>query len=614
MTAPLTYGEHEIRKYVRFCEKFLDDGNGGPWTIKGREYVLDEIWRPMMGYRLVQAPHTDIDELCTACRERFWSIELDYRHTPPPGHRASCEGLVRKPIIATILNIPRRNAKTHSVLSFLAARCFLKSNQRWAFLAAAEDQADELLDNKLVRPLSRHPGNSAVDWDIRDMFTTSGTKLEVPSRNSWIEVLASSHASITGRGNTGVAADECRDLKARVPAAVMATIYDAHGWECPKCFRQWMGEDGPATCPRDGQALERWFGRIVFASSSGVIEDDDERDWFGNLVKARVAQPVPEAHVFTTGKIINPSVSTEIVDASMSIAAGVPGFEDLVAVEASNMSLRRGEIYLKAEDVRLVVDKKGTLADACESDRAAVWFLDTSDKADITTLAVIVDDAGPKESPFERIALGHLKIWDPNDDEQCPTGVIDDEEIERYLAVVHERFTRLRRRRVDTRGRPWAIAMVTRIRKKAWGRQVDPYEGKQVDDDAGFEALHDYVLEKRILIPRPLKDDGKAIFPGMDPHARLLRELVALKKVERRYGGIGVEDPNADHRGRNKRKKGIHRDAAASLAGAALLAWEERKKLAGAIDNAKVHEANARGRTSALRSRRTGGGFFSEQS
>lgn len=592
---------------MRFCEKFLDDGRGGPWTLKGREYVLEEIWKPMMGYRLVAAPHSDPEDLCPACKAVFWRIELEQRHTPPPGHRArGCEGLVRVPVIATILNIPRRNAKTHSVLSFLCARIFLKPNQRWAFMAAAEDQADELLETKLVRPLSR------PELGITDYFHVSDTKLEVPSRNSWIEILPAAHGSVTGRGNTGVAVDECRDVKARTVSAVMPTIYDAHGWECPRCARQWNGDDAPKTCPKDGRALEKWHGRLAFASSSGIVEDNDERDWFGNLVKARLQAPIASAHVFATEKIINPSVAVEIVDASVDIVSGVPGLEELVAIEASNKSMRRGEVYLKPEDVKAIVDKKGVIEDHDESDRAAVLFLDTSDIADLTTLAVLVDDAHQNESPLSRVALGHLKTWDPNDSEQCPAGVIDEGEIEAYLQRIHARFTRLRRAQVDTRGRPWAIAMVNRIRKTGWGRKVEAYNGKQADDDAGYEALHDLVLERRILIPKPKKDDGTAIRPGMDPHARLLRELPALKKVDRSgpRGGFGVVDPNAGKSGRNRNRKGLHRDVAAAVAGAALLAWEERNKLETKTDNDRVHQANANGR---VRVMRRGKGIFSER-
>lgn len=508
------------------------------------------------------------------------------------------------------MNIPRRNAKTHSILSFLCARIFRKANQRWAFIAAAEDQAGELIHTKLVRPLSR-PHLGLVGHFKVGTTAGGGFKLEVPEQNSWIEILPTSAASGVGRGNTGVAIDECRDVKADVPAAVQATIYDAHGWECPSCLQQWHGETAREVCPKDGRLLERWHGRLVFASSSGAVKDVDTKDWFGNLVRARIEQPVPEAHVFATEKIINPSVSVQIVDASMSIFSGVPALEDLVAVEASNRPMRPGDVYLKPDDVKGVVDKRGELRDACESDRAAVWFLDTSDKVDLCTLAVLVDDAGldehgQPEKPFTRVALRHLKIWDPNDRRQLPAGVIDDEEVAEYLALVHENFTRLRRRQVDTRGRPWAISMLDRIKRHAFGRSIESYNGKQVNDDAGWEALHDYVVDRRIRIPRPLADEGKQIFPGMDPHARLLRELPALKKVDRKHGGMGVEDPNADRRGRNKNKKGLHRDAAAALAGAALLAWEERKKLAGSHDRTKTHAVNLRGRDPIVRRDRSG--------
>lgn len=560
----------------------------------------------MSGYRVAPAPHTDVEDLCDACRGELGKIVLEHRHVPPFGHERGCEGLQRKPIIATLLNIPRRNAKTHSVLSNLAARIFLKANQRWAFLASAEDQADVLLDEKLVRPLSR------PELGLVGHFELDGTKLIVPYRNSWIEVLPSTHGSITGRGNTGAAIDECRDVKARTVAAVAGTIFDAHGWECPKCARQWKGEEAPAVCPKDSRPLERWYGRLVFASSSGIREENDDKDWFDNAVKARLAHPIPEAHVFSTDRIINPSVSVEIVDAAGNLFSDVPGLSEFMAVEVSNKSLRRGEVFLRPEDVSACVDRKGVIVDRDESDRAAVWFLDTSDKSDLTTLAVLVDDAREAESPLERIALQHLKVWDPNDRMQCPNGVIDEDEIAEYLERIHGRFTRLRRAAIDTRGRPWAISLLARCAKESWARRIESYAGKQVDDDAGFEALHDYVLERRILIPKPKGDDAATIKPGMDPHARLLRELPALKKVDRgARGGFSVVDPNADKRGRNRNRKGLHRDVAAAVAGAALLAWEERKKLAISTDNSRVHAVNEKGR---VRVGRRGTGIWGERS
>lgn len=589
MPAPLSHGEQELLKYRRFCEKFLDNGNGRPWSLKGREYVLDEIWRPMLGYRTVASPGAEVDELCPACREQFWAIEVDHRMTAAPGHRAPCEGLRRVPVITTLLSIPRRNAKSHSILSFLAARIFLKSNQRWAFMASAEDQAEEILETKIVRPLSRNPESTpAVDWDIRPWFKVEGSKLIVPSQNSWIEVLPSSAGSITGRGNTGVAIDECRDVDALAAAAIIPTIWDCDGWECPRCMKQWDAHDSPPACPTDGSPLERWNGRVVLASSMGRVTDNDDKDWFANTVKARLARPKPTAHVFYTDKIINPSVSIEIVDASVDVFSDVPGMSDYMAIESSNQPTRPGDSYMTADDVKAILDRN--LEDVCGSTRHAVLFLDTSDTTDLTTLAVIVDDARENEAAFWRDALGHIKVWEPQNPQQCPGGVIVESEIEAYLERVFGLYPKLRRAQVDTRGRPWAFAMVNRIRKTAWGKRLEHYMGKQEDDDAGYQALHDLVLQKRFRMPRPKKDEGAKLFPGMDPHARLMRELPALRKVTRpgARGGFGVVDPNANARGRNKNKKGLHRDIAAGVAGAAALAQEEHVKLATSNDSSTI--------------------------
>lgn len=566
----------DLDKVTDFCQRFLDDGNEGPWSITGREYVLDEIWRPLVGYRVLQPKGYLSSDLCGACSPLVGAVEVTERHVHPLDHSSPCPGLVRKPLVITAVNLPRRNAKTHSILSFAIATAFLKRNKRWAFVAAAKDQADELFETKILRPLRKHEALRPF-WD----HVKSENKLSVPGKNSWIEILPTSFGSITGRGYTGVLIDESRDVPAEVAAKLMPSIFDCHGVECPKGHGHWQvpapgsgGTPPPAKCPTCGIPPERWFGRLLFASSSGIITDDPKKDWFTNFVAKRLEKPHGHVYVFATGKTLNPSVSSEIVDAVAEAFADVDGINDYVMVETTNISVRAGESYLTKPDVEAVVDRR--LTDTDHSDRHAVWFLDASEKHDLTTLAVIVDDARHDETPFHRIAVQHLCIWNPRDRRQCPAGIVDDRAVEAYLETLEDRFPKIRRGSVDTRGMSWAALMMERAKGKAWRRRADAYAGKQPDDDGAYDKLRDFVLDKRIRIP----DD-----------ADLKAELLAIKRVHRRHGAIGVEDPNANAAGRNKRKGGIHRDVSMAVAGATMLAWEQLK-LAQRGDGSLAQKAN----------------------
>lgn len=552
----------ELAKLVSFCERFLDDGNEGPWSIVGREYVIDEIWTPLQGYRVLPPKGQTREDLCAACQPLIGGTELTERHVHPFGHEEWCAGATRTPLVISLVNLPRRNAKTHSILSYAIASAFLKRNKRWAFVAAAKDQTDELIEQKILRPLRRHEA-------LRDFYRPVGDKIEIPGKNSWIEVLPTSFGSVTGRGYTGVLVDESRDVEARVAAALMPSIFDCHGVECPKCGQHWQvpqkgsgGKQPPALCPKCNVPPERWYGRLLFASSSGIRDGNVSREWFDDAVEKRLAKPHRNVHVFSTGKILNPSVATEIVDAVAEAWADVDGINVHVAVETTNQSIRRGEAFLTRADVDRATDRR--LIDTDASSRLAVWFLDASEKHDLTTLAVIVDDARANETPFARLALQHLKVWDPRNRADCPDGVIDDEAIAAYLERVADRFPKIRRGEVDTRGLPWAAAMMERCRGKTWRLRADHYVGKQVDDDAAYAALRDAVMGQRLRLPY---------------HPKLVEELLAIQTIKRRGGLPGVVDPNANAQGRNRNRGGLHRDVSMAVAGAVMLAHEERIKL-----------------------------------
>lgn len=566
-----------IEARVAFNARYNDDDSGGPWTVEGRDYIVDEMWRPLESFRAWPRKGT-ASHLCAPCRASVGAIVQDTRLVPIA--HAGCPGLEAKPIAVVAANVPRRSGKTLNGLAYALSEIFLSPNKRVAYIAAAEDQAGELVETKLAKKIERHP-------QLKSRCHITATKIEVPKKNSWLEVLPASHASVTGRGYTLIIADEVRDLHARVFGAVAVSILASHGVECPNAHGSWpvldRGPAPPTHCPACGADLSRWFARLFAMSASGQIEDVAEKDWFDTFIQKRQEKPHPNVHVFRTDKKINPSVSTELVDAFSEAFEDVPGLADVMAIEIGNKPLRKGEVYLKPSEVHAIVDHSLRNNDASTS--PAVAFIDTSKTGDKTSLVVCVDDSPTKlcracgyegdgvdhrqrsqscklESPppFYRMAQWHLMVWDPTDKASCPDGVVDVARVEAHLDYIVPRFTRLLKFKVDTRVMPWAKQLVVSCQRKPWGRgRVEPFEGGQMDDSAMYLELLSRVTAKTIRIPNDERE---------------IAELVSLRKVDLPKGGIKVVDPNADKSGRNRRVGGIHRDIAMSLAACCLLAAE----------------------------------------
>jgi hypothetical protein len=79
----------------------------------------------------------------------------------------------------------------------------------------------------------------------------------------------------------------------------------------------------------------------------------------------------------------------------------------------------------------------------------------------------------------------------------------------------------------------------------------------------------------------------------------LRRELLAMRKRDLPTGGIEVYDAGGDKAGRNRRKGGIHRDVAMSLAGCCKLAAEIRFSALHGNGGAIAKRANSNSAVSA---------------
>lgn len=567
---------------VAFNEVYNDDDAGGPWTLEGRDYVLDEMWRPLESFRAWPRRGT-APLLCDACRVTVGTIVQDTRLVPVA--HDDCPGLDAKPIAIVGTNVPRRSGKTLNGLAYAQSVIFLEPNKRVAYIAAAEDQAEELVEQKLGSKIRKHPA-LAKRCDI------VANKITVPKKNSWLEVLPASHASVTGRGYTHIIFDETRDILARVFGALAVSILASHGVECENAHGSWpvnaRGAPPPTHCPSCGAELRRWYARILAMSASGLVDDVADKDWYDVWIQKRLEKPHPNVHVWRTEQRVNPTVSVELADAMLEAFEDVPGMADIMNVEIGNKPMRRGEVYLKPTEVQAIADH--SLKDQDASTLPAVAFVDTSKTGDKTSLVVCVDEttftiacdtcgfrgtearehrvcAGKLRGPmaFERMALLHLQVWDPADRSSCPGGFVDPLAVEAHLDRVVPRFTRLLKLHVDTRVMPWAKQLVAKCQAKPWGRgRVEGFEGKQMADSAMYLELLDRVTARTLRIPND---------------ARLVAELIALRKQDLPGGGIKVLDPNADKSGRNRRVGGIHRDIAMSLAGCCLLAAELRLEM-----------------------------------
>lgn len=570
-----------LEAHVDFNEKYNDDDAGGRWTLEGRDYVRNEIWGPLQSYHLTPRSPEEATQLCPLCRSQVMAEQFASEWTAPKGHAKSCPGLEATPIIANGVNAPRRDGKTKNGTAYALSTIFLEKWKRVAYIAAAEDQSEELVETKLGRVIKRHPKLVAKSH-------VTANKIEVPKKNSHLEVLSTSAASVTGRGYTHILVDEARDLGAKVFIALIASVFASHGVECPHAHGSWAvlenGPPPPDECPHCGSELSRWYPRILVMSASGEVQDVQQKDWFDEWIAKRIEIPVAGTHVWRTEQRMNPSVSKKVVSVVQKSFGDVPGLEHHLDVEIGNKPLRRGEIYVKKQEVDAITDHR--LRDRDASTRPAVAFVDTSKTGDKTSLVICIDDDDPIPSalkayklqhydkndpkcprdgrllgtPFEFLAVWHIKVWDPADKESCPGGYVDPDAVEKYLDLVVPRFTRLLKLKVDTRVMPWAKKLVANCSRKPWGRgRVEAYEGQLADDSAMYLELLQRVTARTLRIPK---------------HDALLKEFVSLRKIDLARGQIKVVDANADKSGRNRRVGGLHRDIVMSLAGDCLLAHE----------------------------------------
>jgi hypothetical protein len=538
---------------IEFCLRHITTKEGRPWSLAGREWVRDEFFRAANGWKLWPE---DAALLCDGCRERAgviveWSAELVAELSI--GCKPGCAGLRLEPIMVTVLNLPRREGKTLNTAAYLLSTLFLERRRYVTYVAAAGKQTRELLEENFKTPID-------LDEQLRRRCVVLGDSIRVPHTGSKLSVVDTAHQSITGRGRTHVVIDEARDIDARVIAALLPSMRDQNGLECPAGHRVSAALDsGIESCSICGLALRPWYGRVIIESSSGLLEGD-ERDWFAQLVERLEAEPHPNVHLYRTVDATNPAIAPKATAMLGTVFGRLPAMSTYVDVELSNQPRRKGEDWISDAALRLVVDTQ--LENAEGSALPCVGFLDTSITTDTTSLVLLAEDRpaptreGAPAQRWAKVSLIRIDLWEPK---KLEGRRIDPEMIFAHLDRYLPLFLGLIDLQVDVRAMPWARDLVIRCNRErpGWGRRVHAFGGgaKQTEvRDSAWALLEQRILGRTITLPK---------------HARLLDEIRGVKRVTRADGTVEVRD-----RSRKKR----HADVAESLAACCYRIWQEQTR------------------------------------
>lgn len=525
--APAADTRSIVERRVAFGEQYVTDAKGRRFSVEGREWVRDELWSALDGYKLRP---TDPDRCCPACRTRAGSLTLD---AAPVACGEGCEGLTPEVVLVTVLCAERRGGKTFNSAAYVLSTLYL---QRWrsiAYVAAAFGQTATLVFDNFERPIKQAPKLAALASIV-------GSSITVQRNKSSFEFVPTSHRSITGRGRTIVIIDEARDVTARTAMALLPSVLESRGVECPAGHLRVDAGREPADgrCPTCSTRMVPWHGRILIMSSAGLSEGSGEHDWFRELVERLEREPDPSYHLIRMDKGANPLKSEQAVTALERVFGGLASTSEHVAVEMTNAFVSRGDAFLTSADVAAVTDRRRCNLEG--SPARCVAFLDTSDVGDLTSLVVLGDESQPGEAPWSMLGVLRIDAWDP----QRLGGAIDERMIQAHLDAYVPLFPLLEKLAVDVRGRPWAARMVQQCRqaRPGWGRKVESFTGRDTERDAAWSLLRQRIAMRTVRMP---------------DHPTLRAELAGLRLKEKADGRVQVTDASRKRR---------HADIADSLA------------------------------------------------
>lgn len=443
-----------------------------------------------------------------------------------------------------MLNIPRREGKTFNTAAYALSAICMSQNQSVMLVAAALEQVKRLFRDDYEIIIN----NSKV---LRKFLTVTTSTIHAPKTKSLLDIVATSHSSITGTGRTFVIIDEARDVPERVFMAAIPSILDERGWECPDGHVRTAVTDldtlVTVKCPTCSKRLQPWYARLIVTSSSSLL--DGTGSWFTDLVEELSTTPDKNFHCFRMEQSSNPDLAVGSRDAMSRVFGKIPSLRDLVEVELHNRPTRVGDNYLPKAAIEACIDtayKHQTV-----TQRRAVGFLDTSMTTDLTSLVILVDDSAEDERLFTRLRTGFIHVWDPKEQ---PTKTMRVGPVLAVLDEHMERFPGLVTVGVDMRRCDWGVEFmqVLKSRKECmWARRFFDYRGGVEDRILAWEIFEQRVLSRTILFPR---------------HDIMLQELAGVRRVQRLDGRTEIRDAAKSKR---------HADVVDSFVHACLLAHKE---------------------------------------
>ena len=500
-----------VAEKIRFAEKHIKSRDGSNWSLTGREWVRDQFWLPADGWKLWRFADS---EPCQECADSIGVI-VDHP-SDNPTTKCKCGGLASEPILVTVLNLERGDGKTFNLMAYSLATIFKARNKSIAALWASEDQGKQIFDEVWREAIEHNP---SLSNPARCKIYGQPPQIYTPHMGSRLEVLTSSHRSLTGRRRTHIIVDEARDVRAQTLSALLPSTNAMHGVECPAGHVQLTPEEVkeskriPKKCSACGQRLVEWWPRVIIASAAGVLKGN-ESDWLHELVEELESTPHKNYHLFTSqkwGRSLNPRKSEVVTSAIVDVFGKLPSTRHYVAAEYGNQWTRQGEDVMTPGDVKAVMDAGLHNEEGCKS--RAIGFLDSSVTVEKTSLVILAEDEAKSTFPWEHVYMSYLEFWWPGHGRCAGQRTVRGDDVKQAIESVAPLYPQLTALEVDTgvgvtKGKGpeflWPILMLKEIRQGSglWRRKLRTWSGTGVDADTGWDLFCERVYDNKITLQR----------------------------------------------------------------------------------------------------------------
>lgn len=538
---------------IRFAEKYIRNKEGVRWSLKGREWIRDEFWRPADGWKLWR--YADKDP-CDDCADKIGEIIEHPADNPTVG--CECGGLAAEPILVTILNLERGDGKTFNLMAYSIATLYKARRKSISCLWASEDQGTRIFDENWRACVEQSP--ELCNPKRAEIYGTPPV-LDVHATKSKLDVLSSSHRSVTGARRTHLLLDEARDIKAQTAMALLPSINAMHGTECPAGHVQLTPEDLagmtrlPKTCSACGRRLVPWWPRVVIVSAAGTLRGN-ETDWLCELIEELQANPHKNYHLFVSsqwGRDLNPRKSGVVTGAITDVFGKLPSTKHYVSAEFGNQWTQPGDDIMTPADIKRVTDVELRNEDDGTKNRA-VGFLDTSVTVEKTSLVILAEDPEISTVPWEHVYLSYLEFWWPGHGTCKSWRQIKEDVVQRAVETVLPLYPNLTRLAIDTKTGAkrdpeymWPVIMLRDLRRggsEKWRKKVEAWRGGGVGSDEGWDFFIARVVDQTIRL---------------QPSKEIIEEVkgITLKRPRQHDGPARVVDRN---------RTNMHKDILESLA------------------------------------------------